>query len=104
MRYLISFFQLGCIRSGIDYHSGDIDLGKKTITETKEKCQRLCEDTPQCLYFTWVSDAFSDSSVHKRCFLKDKLVSEVARPGVYSGPKLCSGNHFLFNIYIYIYI
>ena len=95
-----TIFQLGCIMSGIDYYGGDLDSGKETTTETYEKCQRLCQDTPECLYFTWVSDAFSDSSKHKRCFLKDKLSGEVVRHGVYSGPKYCSGNHF-DSIYIF---
>ena len=95
-----TIFQLGCIMSGIDYYGGDLDSGKETTTETYEKCQRLCQDTPECLYFTWVSDAFSDSSKHKRCFLKDKLSGEVVRHGVYSGPKYCSGNH-IDSIYIF---
>ena len=87
---------LGCILSGIDYKGGD--FGGVIFTDTKEKCQIRCQDTSGCLYFTWVGDEYFDSSIHKKCFLKNQLIERNIKTvkGLYSGPKFCKGNLVLF--------
>ena len=83
---------------GIDYQGGDIGPagGHAHFTETKEKCQKLCQDTSECFYFTWVTNTFPEVSVHKRCFLKNQSIKKTTLEGVYSGPKTCKGNlHFI---------
>ena len=61
--------QLGCILPGIDYPGGDIGLG--VIKNSKEKCQKYCQDTPECLYFTWMDDTHAAPSLRKKCVLKN---------------------------------
>ena len=85
-----TYMQLGCILSGIIYRKGDI--GTATIKESKEECQKYCQDTSGCLYFTWVDITHPDHSVHKKCYLKNMIVEIKKKEGTYSGPKFCEGN------------
>ena len=89
--------QGGCILSGIDFHGGDI--GVAVVKDTKEMCQKHCQDTSGCLYFTWVDDTHPSSWNHKRCFLKNALIESKAGEGIYSGPKFCQGNFILLSMF-----
>ena len=95
--------QLGCISAGVDYPGGNLMMVNGL--ETKEMCQKLCQDTSECLYFTWVGDEYFSSSNHKECFLKDRTMEgENNVVGLYSGPKFCSRNDYndsLFLSYLY---
>ena len=82
--------QAGCILKGVDYQGGDI--GGEHFTETKEGCQKLCKDTSECFYFTWITNAFPVVAVHKRCLLKNQSIKKTTLEGVYSGQKTCKGN------------
>ena len=87
---------------GISYPRGDI--GDAVIKESKEKCQKHCQDTSGCLYFTWVDDTHPSSWNHKKCFLKDTLIESKAGEGIYSGPKFCQGNFILLSMFYYFII
>jgi len=81
-----------CILPGINYPGGDIGLA--VIKNSKEKCQKYCQDTPECLYFTWVDDTHAVPSLRKKCFLKNLMnVNNKGKKknGVFSGPKFCPG-------------
>ena len=85
--------QLGCIKPGTDYPGGDIGLG--VVKNSKEECQKYCQDTSECLYFTWVDDTHAAPSLRKKCFLKNLInVNNKGKKknGVFSGPKFCPGN------------
>ena len=62
--------------------------------DTKEACQKHCQDTSGCLYFTWASTDYRITGLRKKCFLKDDWNEIEIRPteGLYSGPKFCPGN------------
>ena len=94
--------QGGCILSGIDFHGGDI--GVAVVKDTKEMCQKHCQDTSGCLYFTWVDDTHPSSWNHKRCFLKNTLIESKAGEGLYSGPKFCQGNFKSLSMFYYFIV
>ena len=97
--------QLGCILPGINYPGGDIGLA--VIKNSKEKCQKYCQDTPECLYFTWVDDTHAVPSLRKKCFLKNLMnVNNKGKKknGVFSGPKFCPGNLISLSMFIYFII
>ena len=94
-----TYMQLGCILSGVIYPGGDI--GKATIQESKEKCQKYCQDTSGCLYFTWVDITHTDPSYHKKCYLKKTIVKIKKKEGTYSGPKFCEGNFISLSMFYY---
>ena len=71
--------QGGCILSGIDFHGGDI--GVAVVKDTKEMCQKHCQDTSGCHYFTWVDDTHLDPLIHKKCYLKNKIVETKKKEG-----------------------
>ena len=90
--------QLGCISPGINYPGGDFGLA--VIKNSKEKCQKYCQDTPECLYFTWVDDTHADPSLKKKCFLKTLMIAKAKKKeGVFSGPKFCPGNLISFSMF-----
>jgi len=83
----------GCILADINYSRGDIS-GLNPVRgklETKEMCQKRCQDTSECFFFTWVGDEYPGSSNHGDCYLKDgniKGTDDIV--GLHSGPKFCS--------------
>lgn len=83
----IAASQTGCILSGISYPGGDFDVG--VIKESKEECQKYCQDTSGCLYFTWVDDTHPDPSYQKKCYPKHMIAKSKKKEGLYSGPKYC---------------
>ena len=92
---------LGCILPGINYHGGDIGLG--VIKNSKEKCQKYCQDTPECLHFSWVDDTHTAPSLRKKCFLKNLMYPKgKKKDGVFSGAKFCPGNLILLSMFIYL--
>ena len=59
--------------------------------ETPEECQALCEATPSCEQFTWVSPENLWVKGRKRCCLKDALGPAIVNSkGSISGPKRCN--------------
>ena len=96
---ILSIFDLGCISSGINYPGGDIHNGVSVLTDTKELCQKKCQDKPECLFFTWVGNEYEKSSIRKKCFFKKALNVKKPAVGLYSGPKICPGNFILFSIF-----
>ena len=94
-----TYMQLGCILSGISYPKGDI--GDAVIKESIEKCQKHCQDTSGCNYFSWVDVTHPDPLVHKKCYLKNKILESKKQEGLYSGPKFCPGNFISLSMFYY---
>jgi len=81
----------GCIKPGTNYPGGDIGLG--VVKNSKEECQKYCQDTSECLYFTWVDDTHAAPSLQKKCFLKNLMIAKgKKKEGFFAGPKFCRGD------------
>jgi len=77
-----------CIWPGINFKGGNI---KAAVKESKEECQKFCQDTSGCFYFTWVDER--NVALKKKCFLKNMMtIDSKKKEGLYSGPKFCTGD------------
>ena len=95
--------QLGCIKPGTNYPGGDIGLG--VVKNSKEECQKYCQDTSECLYFTWVDDTHAAPSLQKKCFLKNLMIAKgKKKEGFFAGPKFCRGNLISLSLFTYFII
>ncbi|KAM3597027.1 uncharacterized protein V6R79_024951 [Siganus canaliculatus] len=64
--------------SGIDFPHSDI---RNFLTNGVDDCQRACDEDPNCQYFSFITEAISDTWSRRRCFLK-RVITLPAPPRV----------------------
>ena len=78
----------GCIERGMKYSPIDDISGQGRTSESNvNACQKRCENTGDCSFFSFWDDG--------GCHLSSKAATKVDAPGVSSGPKVCPGNTFI---------
>merc|ERR1712156_251308 len=86
---LIQTGTLGCFLYDIDYKGTNLNSEHSIRTEDAATCQKMCQNNPQCYFWTWASPEFHDSNYRKDCYLKSSDVSMTSDNGLVSGPKNC---------------
>merc|ERR1711936_716333 len=74
-----------CFEEGIDYVGNDINEGHYVSTPTAAECQKTCQRTAACQYWTW------DPTYHTACWMKTAKDQTTVNSKVTSGPKYCEG-------------
>merc|ERR1719500_1874403 len=83
----LSKIPLDCFKAG-DYYGAGLPGGRRLGVASPEKCQKICQQTTGCNYFTWHSA--------KRCYLKSKPGTRgLIRITITSGPRQCDGDALL---------
>ena len=58
--------------------------GRKSLKDSAEDCQKLCQEVDECNYFTWRKNT-------RYCWIKDKKTNKAKEIyGTVSGPKFCN--------------
>jgi len=80
--------QLGesCFEEGVDYIGNDLSEGHYDVTSTAAECQRACQRTSGCEFWTW------DPTYHTACWKKTAKGQTQANSKLTSGPKYCDGD------------
>ena len=81
-----------CYEENIDYSPGNHFKVHLDIAHA-EDCQLLCQQDPNCKYWTYGEESWHKSWLRRRCWLKN--VKENVEPyvGVTSGPKNCPSSY-----------
>jgi len=83
-----------CFKAG-DYHGADLSGGPRRGVTSPEKCQKYCQETKGCNYFTWHN---TKSVLKNNCYLKSAPGTKGLYTGyaniVTSGPLNCDGDCF----------
>merc|ERR1712215_462565 len=74
-----------CFEEGIDYIGHDINEGHYVSTPTAAECQKTCQRSAACQYWTW------DPTYHTACWMKTAKDQTTVNSKVTSGPKYCEG-------------
>ena len=77
-----------CFEDDVDYFGDDIKRARNIPDATT--CQKKCQETRGCRYWTWTSKGFF---LRNRCFMKDGQGTKKKKGGAISGPREC---HSLF--------
>ena len=86
------FFTDWCLKKNTDYDGHDIH--SNTIgTSSPEQCQKVCQATPKCKFFSW-------NSRWKHCWLKSSDANVKYSADSTSGPKFCGTGLCYFFIFI----
>ena len=77
-----------CFYQDVVFSGFSIDSGQ--AASNAKGCQKLCQDEPQCEYWTYLSDASADF-VGRECWMKSKdaIAKAKFKVGRISGPKNC---------------
>ena len=59
------------------------NIGDKTVTDTAQGCQDRCDESEECVAFTWNGDWAGS------CFIKSRVTMEMFQIGAVSGKKVC---------------
>ena len=78
----------GCFQNGKDYAGSDI-FSSSFWTSNAERCQKLCQNNNDCLYWTWILPNENDGS-DGSCYLKSSKGQITDEINATSGPKYCS--------------
>jgi len=78
---------LGCFEHGVDYTGFDLD-GQYVITNTAEDCQKGCQNTAECNFWTW--DPSPPTLPEAACWLKSAKGETHIVERLTSGPKYCT--------------
>ena len=95
-----------CFLENQDYQAPNLNHGC-TKTETVQKCQLLCQETPGCVKFSYLTpfyDGVHGTGVRQNCCLKDdEQAPAMVMQDLVSGPAYCSKGWSLLNLnYIYL--
>ncbi|KAM4631106.1 coagulation factor XI-like isoform 1-T2 [Polymixia lowei] len=87
-----------------DFRASDIRF---ELLDDLETCRKTCNDDPNCQFYSYLNDAFHDSTYWRRCFLKRVITIPaparvVKLPNVVSGfaLKYCYGSTHADNAYV----
>ena len=72
-----------CFDYGVDYVGCDLDDGHYVSTESASACQQSCQQTTDCLFWTW------DPNYHSACWKKWGKGETRIDESLTSGPKFC---------------
>uniref|UniRef100_A0A3P9Q2U6 Coagulation factor XI-like n=1 Tax=Poecilia reticulata TaxID=8081 RepID=A0A3P9Q2U6_POERE len=75
------------IYEGVDFRGSDIRF---ELMDTAELCQSKCDEDPNCLFYTYVDESFSDRAAWRRCYLK-RVITMPAPPKVNKLASVVSG-------------
>jgi hypothetical protein len=86
-------FSDSCIHAGVMYKGSDIGQGEVGVANA-ELCQRICQATPKCEYWSYISSTNSNIALRQTCFLKSREAAGHGQRklGVKSGPARCKRN------------
>ncbi|XP_053190115.1 coagulation factor XI-like [Scomber japonicus] len=73
--------------AGVDFYSGDI---RHLLTNDAGSCQRACTADPNCQFYTYVTNRYSNIAIRRRCHLKRSIIMP-APPNVNKDKNLVSG-------------
>ncbi|XP_035537254.1 coagulation factor XI-like isoform X2 [Morone saxatilis] len=59
---------------GIDFPHSDI---RNFLTSDVEACQRTCTEDPNCQYYSYITETYSDPAHRRRCYLKRVITMPV---------------------------
>ena len=65
----------GCFLYDIDYKGTNLNDEHTLRTEDAATCQKMCQNEPNCYFWTWATPDFHDVNYRKDCYLKAKLSS-----------------------------
>ena len=97
---LTTIFQretIGCFLYDIDYKGTNLNAEHTIRTEDAATCQKLCQNEPNCYFWTWATPDFHDVNYRKDCYLKASNVVLANEMGVISGPKDCGKGNRTWN-------
>uniref|UniRef100_A0A3B3TK34 Plasma kallikrein-like n=1 Tax=Poecilia latipinna TaxID=48699 RepID=A0A3B3TK34_9TELE len=72
---------------GVDFRGSDIRF---ELMDTAELCQLKCDEDPNCQFYTYVDENFSDRAAWRRCYLK-RVITMPAPPIVNKQASVVSG-------------
>ncbi|XP_043994628.1 coagulation factor XI-like [Gambusia affinis] len=72
---------------GVDFRGSDIRFEEM---DTAEQCQSKCDEDPNCLFYTYIDENFSDRAFWRRCYLK-RVITMPAPPKVSKLANVVSG-------------
>merc|ERR1712058_160546 len=75
-----------CFEEGVDYIGNDLQEGHYDSTSSAAECQKACQRTNGCEYWTW------DPTYHTACWKKMAKGQTQANSKLTSGPKYCGGD------------
>ena len=97
----ISFYienKVQCILKDLDLPGNDLN-GCKDKTDTAQKCGELCQNTSECVQFTWLGLNFEEKAKRKECCMKNVFSNSYKDlVGAFSGHKNC-GKKFELNLF-----
>ena len=85
MPYLYLTGSFDCFEWNTNFNGNDLDLSPMKNVDSKHECQKLCQETTGCEFFTY--DPNADNP--KMCYLKTSDSGRTTRKGIVSGPKFC---------------
>ena len=85
MLYLYLEGSIDCFEWNTNFDGNDLDSSPKKNVDSKHECQKLCQETTGCEFFTYDPKAYNP----KTCYLKTSDTGRVSLKGIVSGPKFC---------------
>ncbi|XP_070778230.1 coagulation factor XI-like [Enoplosus armatus] len=72
---------------GVDFRGSDL---RNVLTDDAEACQRTCTDDPNCQFYTYATEGFSQAANRRICYLK-RVITVPAPPKVTKLANVVSG-------------
>ena len=88
MPYLYLTGSFDCFEWNTNFNGNDLDLSPVKNVDSKHECQKLCQETTGCEFFTYDPNAYNP----KMCYLKTSdggRITGLTAKGIVSGPKFC---------------